>query len=100
MEDIYKYYKLSETPIRVRKPHQEFLIMPCYSNDRIIKKSLKDRLIKALKRTLFVSGVLLTFLIVLIGGSIAIGIYFPDIMPIWWLFAGAMGWVCGELLFD
>ncbi|MBK5202172.1 MAG: hypothetical protein JJE45_00420 [Prolixibacteraceae bacterium] len=100
MEDMYKEHKLRYERIGVSHPQSSFLIEPCYSMDRIEKIPLRTKVLKIIKKILFVSSVILVLLTVLIGGSVLVSLYCPTFIGYWWLFSFLMGWVAANILFD
>lgn len=68
--------------------------------DRIEKIPLKTRVLSIIKKILFVTSVILVFLILLIGGAVLVSLYCPEFIGYWWLFSFLMGWVCANILFD
>lgn len=100
MEDVFKEHKLRFEQIIVRSANQGFLIKPCFSVDKVKQIPLKTRVLRMAKRILLKGCVLLVFLAVLIGGSIAVAIYCPACIGYWWLLSFLLGWVCAEIIFN
>ena len=98
--DTYKEYKMRDDIIYV-KPPTYFLIEPDYFSEFPSKPDPISLVIwRVVKKTLLIIGVLLGFLVIIVGGSILIGKYMPILMGYWWLLAGMLGWLCGSVLFD